>query len=820
SASPALTSIDIDPVWLSAIAQIVPEVRERRSDLPALAALDPQRERTRLFEAMGACLRALAKLRPALLILEDLHWASAATIAALEFLTRAVQSQSVLIVGTYREEEAPLGNPLREARRSLWRESLAGHLGLGRLPHASVTQQLDSIPQFSGGTDEIARAVIEESGGNPLFLTEIIRDLLESGTPAQRKDDVPRGLKGTILARIARLSPEAQFLSQVSSVLGAAFDIDTVREVSGWQEREVLDALEELVSRQVVHEAGSRNAFDYAFSHHLVQRTVYDSVEPAGRALWHRRAAHALERMHGSRVDDISAVLARHFDRAGEPERATAYYIRAAQKALDLYANAEALALAERALEITQEKAQRIDLYALCETLHGRQGNRAEQVTALEAMERLTEDTGGDRACDCLHRRIALHRALGQRVEEAACIEDLASRAQSITDLKWRARANHARGTYQTNVGMFAEATLTIGQALQAYSACGDVQGEVECLCALAYLDAYQSKTHESESAFARAHVAAETSGNQALLARTYLMASTAANIVLDYGRCSELAGNALEIYRRIEDREGEADCLARLAVAAGRKFDIAGAREAFEKARDIYVAVGKKQGLGAVALNSGLMEFAVGHVDRAAGACALAEQIFTDLGDTRGMAVCAINLAMAHYHQGDYVRAKSLALRGLSFARTLGSEPLQAAALSNLGAVERELGELTSSCEHLRASIDLRKKSGAVADSALDLAELTLTHVRMQNNAEAQRLANELMALDPGDYAMTWAPQTVPIAAAVAYRSMRKKKRAEGAMDLARRLFLERLANLPDAEGRAAYERMPFNRELCAHAD
>lgn len=85
-----------------------------------------------------------------------------------------------------------------------------------------------------------------------------------------------------------------------------------------------------------------------------------------------------------------------------------------------------------------------------------------------------------------------------------------------------------------------------------------------------------------------------------------------------------------------------------------------------------------------------------------------------------------------------------------------------------------------------------------------------------MGNTIEALRLADDLMALDPADYAMTWAPQTVPIAAARAYRAVRRTKHAKQAMDLARQLFLERVAGLSDPEGRAAYESIDFNRELC----
>jgi DNA-binding SARP family transcriptional activator len=115
SAAPLLSAVDIQPVWLAAVAQVVPDLRVRRPDLPPLATLDPNRERLRLFEAIAAALQVLARPRPVLLVLEDLHWAGSATISAFEFLSRRAAGQPILIIGTYRSEEARPGEPLRDA---------------------------------------------------------------------------------------------------------------------------------------------------------------------------------------------------------------------------------------------------------------------------------------------------------------------------------------------------------------------------------------------------------------------------------------------------------------------------------------------------------------------------------------------------------------------------------------------------------------------------------------------------------------------------------------------------------------------------------
>jgi len=119
SALPLVAALEIEPLWLTAVAALVPELRARVSNLPTLVSLDPECERARLFESLTRCLEGLAQPRPLLLLLDDLHWAGAATLVWLEFLASRLANLPVLVIGTYREEEAAREHPLRAMRRRL-----------------------------------------------------------------------------------------------------------------------------------------------------------------------------------------------------------------------------------------------------------------------------------------------------------------------------------------------------------------------------------------------------------------------------------------------------------------------------------------------------------------------------------------------------------------------------------------------------------------------------------------------------------------------------------------------------------------------------
>jgi tetratricopeptide (TPR) repeat protein len=125
-----------------------------------------------------------------------------------------------------------------------------------------------------------------------------------------------------------------------------------------------------------------------------------------------------------------------------------------------------------------------------------------------------------------------------------------------------------------------------------------------------------------------------------------------------------------------------------------------------------------------------------------------------------------------------------------------------------------RALGEMDASIEHLREALDLRAQAGGGPDGALDLAELAMTYARCGDKAEARLMADRLMALDERSYEMASAPQIVPWAARQAYRAAGQRKRAKEARGRWRVLASRRVAAIPERV-RAAYERLPFNRDV-----
>ncbi|HMA37374.1 MAG TPA: AAA family ATPase [Chloroflexia bacterium] len=832
TALPLLAALPLEPIWMAALASLVPELRTRRgapaAPWPPLAPLDPERERTRLFEALTRGLTSLARPRPLLLILEDLQWAGAATAGLIEFLARRVAHSALLILITYREEETPRTHPLRALRRRLQSEHQLRHLALGPLPREAVESLVARIPGLGPvGAQEMARDFYTRSEGHPFFLGELIRESLEQarapgadpGAPA-RSAGPPSGVRPLIAARVARLSPQARALADVAAVVGTAFPVELVREVSGWDEAQVLAGLDELLDQGLVSEVVGRRRADYAFTHSLIQATIYADLPAALATRRHRRLAQVMAEIYADRLEELAGELAWHFDRGAQAEPAAQYYLVAAQHALEVYADAEAARYLARALELTQDPARRFALLALHEGIASRHGDRPAQAAALEQMAALAATLGAeDPICQVLLRRILLQRALGDHAAEAALIAQLEQRAARSGLVRWQAAALQAAGSYQLLLSRYDQATALVQQALERREALEDVPGQVECYALLAEAAALQGQFPAAQRWLHQAEeLAGGSRANRSLLVRTLRATAMAATLQVDIDLAYALGQQTLDLCRTIGDRECEADAHARVASAAARLFHIEEARQHYAQAEAIYLALGNRQGQAAVLVNAAMLGANLGQYADAIAASRRAEGLFQALDDMRGQTTSLVNIAEHALRQGDYRTAKEAGARGLDLARTLKSPMLEAYALANLGAAERELGQLEPAIAHMEAGLEIRRTTGQVAvELATDLCDLALAYLRAGRLAAAQQAVDEMLALLAADPTHMTHPQFILWVAAQTYRALGQPEKAHALLAQAYQVLQERAAAIPDPESRATFAQLPYNRDLRA---
>ena len=324
-------------------------------DLARMRDLSREGMRHRTIGAVSEIVRALAEEAPLAVVLEDLHWADDATLDLLEELLPLTEECPVALVLLYRTERSHrswrLGELARQRHPHRYRE-----VELRALP-ADASRMLAAERAGASLPEAVSELLAERSGGNPFFLEEALRDLVERGALVRANghfelagDDelvVPALVQGALQARIDRLDPVSRRVLQVASVVGRVFAQPLLQQLVPPDELQT--ALTELQRVDLVSERRRRPVAEYRFRHGLVQEVAYGSLLEGARRDLHRRVGEALEELHVGRPGDVCELLAHHFTEADDAERAARYLLIAGDAARALYADQEAVAHYRRA---------------------------------------------------------------------------------------------------------------------------------------------------------------------------------------------------------------------------------------------------------------------------------------------------------------------------------------------------------------------------------------------------------------------------------------------------------------------------------------
>jgi len=365
------------------LTRLLPELTRRIPGLPPLQDADADAERYLLFSAVADLLATVCRRRPVLVILDDLHWATKPTLLLLKYLARSAEPMALLVIGTYRDSDIGRGHPLTELLAELRRDGGVDRLALRGLSDAEAVTLMESGAghDLEGTELEMAHAVHAEADGNPFFMGELLRHLIETGELVRDRDrwtyhgdvgvGIPDSVREVIGHRVSRLGEPAERLLTLGAVIGREFDAGVLAAVAEMDRAVVVEALAEAQRAAVVREVkASPGRFD--FVHALIRHTLYDELGPARRIEAHRAVAEALESL--STTADNVAELAYHWLAAtpavgvqpAEVTKAADYAERAGVEAMDSLAYEEAVLHFEGGLRAARQGA---DPMRVCELL-------------------------------------------------------------------------------------------------------------------------------------------------------------------------------------------------------------------------------------------------------------------------------------------------------------------------------------------------------------------------------------------------------------------------------------------------------------------
>ncbi|MCV7123687.1 ATP-binding protein [Mycobacterium lacus] len=389
------------------LCRLVPELARRLPNVPAPRVSDRETERCLLFGAVVGLLGcAAAQGLLVVLLLDDLHWADKPSLALLKHVVAHVVQARLLLLCTYRDSDIDANHPLSALLADLRREAGVEWVALQGLAQQEVESLIAAAAghELTGKGLELAAAVRGESDGNPFFVTEILRDLVESGglvrgdggryviTAEIAELGIPCSVRDVVVQRIHRLGPDAVSALCAAAVIGREFDLELLSVVTERCEDDLLAVLESAVAGSVLRES-PQGLGRFVFEHALINHTLCEDLSRTRRARLHTRIAQAIEDVAGDNIDERLSELAYHWAAAGPAAsagKAIAYARRAGERALAQLAPDEALRWFTRALKqlatgCDVSEADRCDLMILLGEAQCQTGEPAYRDTLLAA---------------------------------------------------------------------------------------------------------------------------------------------------------------------------------------------------------------------------------------------------------------------------------------------------------------------------------------------------------------------------------------------------------------------------------------------------
>lgn len=312
-----------------------------------------------------ALLTKAAELTPLVLVAEDLHWADTSSIELLESLFRLTETQRILFVNLFRPAYRKTGDHILEIVKEKFPENNC-EIVLEPLDERTSEALINNMLHIGGPHHPVTDQIVKRAGGNPFFIEEVVRSLIDEGAIVLKdglfqvtdKMDtiiVPHTINDVLMARIDRLEEKTRNLVKVASVIGRTFFYRIVSDVAV-DVKDIDKRLGYLKETQLIRERTRMDEIEYLFKHALAQEVAYESILLHKRKELHLQVADSIESVFEERLHEFYGMLAFHYSMGEDEEKAAVYLIKAGEEALKSSASSEAINYYQEGLRLYLKK--------------------------------------------------------------------------------------------------------------------------------------------------------------------------------------------------------------------------------------------------------------------------------------------------------------------------------------------------------------------------------------------------------------------------------------------------------------------------------
>jgi DNA-binding SARP family transcriptional activator len=724
-------------LWLAEVAKLLPEIYGYLPHIPINSALFPDQERNRLFEGIAQLFAHLSQREPVILFLDDLDAADVPTLELIHYLARRLAAARVLIIGTIRKEALADHTSLTTLLQELTQNSRSTTIPLARLSEAEVLELIDQTSGTSDTVNVLGRHLYQDTGGNPFFLMEMLkaRKGWQGSPPAS--SIVPSNLRNVIDNRLKHLDDESRRVVIMAAVIGRQFGLSTLQKIYSGDNQYLLSILEQLIFQGWIEEIPGADPGRYDFSHGLVRDSVYQSLSAARRQRLHHRVALALEATYGEN-NEFAGVLAYHFGKSADTNKALHYAMQAASHARRLYAFHEAVTYYHQVLDIVEHSSNILTTEEAL-SIKCQLGQSYEFIgqydTAIAvyhaALPRIDfshashRHLGFQMASAYDHKghyekALEIFKAIGEQLSKP---EDNQSRIEAARNARGIASVYSHREQSHQALAFCKHALAIIGDEDVAHPTLSLAEPNVEERVFVNEImaDSYFNLGNYEESVnhYLKALKIAEIHDQRSLVAGLLIGLGGVARRRGQYTQAIEYAQRSLGVCRKIGHISGEAAAQGLQGDVAYNRGDFGRAISCYEEALSTYRQIGDQHGTADSCISLGFVKIDQEEID-------VAENYLLEalaLGQTLDSALVLIraqyHLARVALARGQLEQAQATAEHALKASHHTGIRLLEAAVHHQLGVILTQRLQFTQGEIHILKSLRLYESLGDTFETA-----------------------------------------------------------------------------------------------------
>lgn len=669
---------------------------------------DSKARRNLLFENVSMGLTRQTKLTPTLLCLEDLQWADPSSLALMHYVARNTRECNLLILGTYRPEDVAAKegeHPLIDTMQLMSREDLYERINLQRLPEESMTDFLSSILGKTDLSDEFLNRIYGETEGNPLFIMELVKLMVEEGVvrnikgtwmlaKAPEEVDIPSKIYDVIVRRLGRVKEEHREVLDYASVIGEVVTSETLTDVMRIERVQLLEGLRTLEKN---HRLVRSFNGSYKFDHAKVKEVLYNEIPQELRMEYHSIIAQAIESANEGNLEDVIEDLAFHYHRCKSEAKALHYLIRAAEKAKKEYSNEEAIRFYIEALEYDEDRGKKGGVFEVLGEIYHLIGNHA---SAKESLAKALELAEGER------EKARLGCLLAQAFKDMGEYEDAIQVGNDALDLvrgeecREEATALNVLGTVHVNKGMYDRALEYLRKSREIRMRIGHKKGVAASHNNIGIVCYYSGEYDKALEHWRTSRGIWEEIGDESSIPDGHANEGVAYAAKGEYDKALDHMKRALESKEKMGALANIVSQLGNIGNVLSEQGDYDAALDYFEKSLNIARKLGDQRSIALASANTGRLQLLMGEYDKALENLERSLEIREKTHDLGSATYLYCDIASVYLETGDFTGALHYCSRAFDLANEIDVK-------ENIGCSRRIFGKIYGRQEKWEESVE-----------------------------------------------------------------------------------------------------------------